>query len=185
MLELLISMRTIATLFAHTTSVFATLERELIYRNKCEQSSTILVRHWPLHVLPNSLACSDWKMAVIISCKVTPWYPVTSLPSYRDSERRKTSVLLFYIIMFVHRMHNTMITSLTILLCVLLKNLYQNVWAAVVGEEPPCQRVRTNSQDPFVVAMMKGETNIIIVGNLEYKLPLSAPCFYDKAGQFS
>ena len=33
---------------------------------------------------------------------------------------------------------------------------YKNVWVAV-GEELPCQSVRTNSEDPFAVAVTAGE----------------------------
>ena len=40
---------------------------------------------------------------------------------------------------------------------------YQSVWEAVVGEELACQRERANSEDPFAVAVMKGET---IVGHV-------------------
>ena len=36
------------------------------------------------------------------------------------------------------------------------------MWAAFVGEELPCQGVHTNSEDPFVVAVEKGETKLIV-----------------------
>ncbi len=32
---------------------------------------------------------------------------------------------------------------------------YKDIWAAVVGEELPCQRERANPRDPFAVAVLK------------------------------
>ena len=44
---------------------------------------------------------------------------------------------------------------------------YQNVWTAAVGDQLPCRRERANSEDPFAVAVMKGET---IVGHVPRKI---------------
>ena len=48
---------------------------------------------------------------------------------------------------------------------------YQSVWEAVVGEELACDRERANSEDPFVVAVMKDET---IIGHVPRRI--SAVC---------
>ena len=39
-------------------------------------------------------------------------------------------------------------------------HVYKDIWSAVVGEELPCKRERTNTADPFAVAVVKEETTV-------------------------
>ena len=57
--------------------------------------------------------------------------------------------------------------------------------AAFVGEELPCQGVHTNSEDPFVVAVEKGKTMLIVGHMFQETFPQSARCFYNEAHRFS
>ena len=39
-------------------------------------------------------------------------------------------------------------------------HVYEDIWSAVVGEELPCKRERTNTADPFAVSVVKEETTV-------------------------
>ena len=56
---------------------------------------------------------------------------------------------------------------------------HESVWEAVFGEELGCQRERTNSEDPFAVAVMKGET---IVGHVPRKISAVCTIFIQRGG---
>ena len=53
------------------------------------------------------------------------------------------------------------------------------MWEAVVGEELACQRERENSEDPFAVAVMKGET---IVGHVPRRISAVCAMFIRRGG---
>ena len=42
-------------------------------------------------------------------------------------------------------------------------HVYQDIWTAVVGEDFPCKKEAGNTFDPFAVAVMRGDTNTIIL----------------------
>lgn len=56
---------------------------------------------------------------------------------------------------------------------------YESVWVAVVGEELACKRERGNSEDPFAVAVTKGER---IVGHVPRKISAVCAMFLRRGG---
>ena len=59
-------------------------------------------------------------------------------------------------------------------------HVYKDVWTTVVGEELPSQREDGNRDDPFAVAVVRGEA---IVGHVTKKISLFALCIYAGAAR--
>ena len=53
-------------------------------------------------------------------------------------------------------------------------HVYRSVWEAAVGQVLPCQRERSNTHDPYAVAIVDGARGVI-VGHVPYYI--SAVCY--------
>ena len=58
-------------------------------------------------------------------------------------------------------------------------HVYKDIWAAVHGEELPCQRELGNRVDVFAVAVMKGET---VVGHVPKKISSICSLYLRRGG---
>ena len=65
-------------------------------------------------------------------------------------------------------------------LCIRGYHIYQELWAAAVGEDLTCQRERGNTADPYAVSVIKDGT---IVGHLPRRISCACTLFMRRGGR--